>query len=70
MNIEFTIDRIENNKAVLKSDDGMTIAWPVDRLPSGAKEGAVFLFNIKGDKEKEIDKREFAKNILNEILEV
>lgn len=68
MNIKATIDRFENDKAVLRTEDGRSIAWPKDKLPNGAREGASLNFNILSDNETEKDKRELAKEILNEIL--
>lgn len=70
MNIKITIDRFENDKVVLKTDDGDTIIWPKNKLPENTREGAVLNFNILSDLETEKDKREMAKEILNEILDV
>ena len=70
MNIKLTIDRFENDKAVLKIDDGDTIVWPKNKLPENAREGAVLNFNILTDAETEKDKRDLAKEILNEIMDV
>lgn len=70
MNIKITIDRFENDKAVLKTDDGDTIVWPKNKLPENAREGAVLNFNILTDAETEKDKRDLAKEILNEIMDV
>lgn len=68
MDIELTIDRFENEKAVLKMENGETVVWPKDKLPEDAKEGEIFIFSIMNDEEKKTDKKELAKNILNEIL--
>ncbi|MFA4833650.1 MAG: DUF3006 domain-containing protein [Patescibacteria group bacterium] len=65
-----TIDRFEDEKAVLKTEKGETIIWPKDKLPAEAKESAVLIFSIRGDKEKENDKKGLAKDILNELLKV
>lgn len=64
-----TIDRFEGGKAVLKTEDNNTIVWPKDKLPNQAKEGEVLTFTITNDIEAEKDKKELAKNILNEILD-
>lgn len=64
-----TIDRFEGDKAVLKTEDNNTIVWPKDKLPNQAKEGEVLTFTITNDIEAEKDKKELAKNILNEILD-
>lgn len=70
MNIKLTIDRFENNKAVLKADDGGTVVWPKNKLPSDAREGMILNFNILSDLKAEKDKKELAKEILNEILDI
>ena len=65
-----TIDRFEDKKAVLKTAEGKTIIWPKSMLPAEAKEGAVLNFTIRGDREKEKEKKGLAKDILNELLNV
>lgn len=68
MTINLIIDRFENNVAVLKTEDGDTINWPKDKLPANAREGSVFVFDILNNEEAGLNKKEQAKNILNEIL--
>jgi hypothetical protein len=68
MEHSLTIDRLENEKAVLKTETGETIIWPKNMLPTGAKEGTILVFAIIGDKEEEKRKKELAKDILNELL--
>ena len=70
MEYSLTIDRFENEKAVLKTDEGETIIWPKSLLPAGAKEGEILAFSVCEDKEKEKDKKTMAKDILNELLKV
>lgn len=70
MNVQLTIDRFENNKAVLKADDGDTVVWPKSKLPNDAREGMILNFNILSDLRAEKDKKELAKEILNEIFDV
>ncbi len=70
MNIKITIDRFEGEKAVLKTEDNQSIVWPKDKLPANAHESMVLNFNILNDTETEKDKKELAKEILNEILDV
>jgi hypothetical protein len=67
--INIIIDRFENDKAVLKTEDGNTIIWPKDKLPNNTKEGSVLVFDILKDEEAQISKKKLAKNILNEILD-
>lgn len=70
MILKLTVDRFEGKQAVLKGDDGDTIVWPKIKLPAEAKEGSILEFKIKDDKLAETEKREMAKKILNEILDV
>lgn len=70
MKIKLTIDRFENDKAILKTEDRSTIIWPKDQLPENIHEGMVLVFNITNDAKDEKDKKELAKDILNEILDV
>ena len=64
-----TIDRFEEDKAILKTEDNDTIIWPKNKLPNNAKEGEILTFTIANDIEAKKDKKELAKNILNEILD-
>jgi hypothetical protein len=68
MNLKLTIDRFEGKKAVLMTDDGHIVVWPKNKLPNDAREGMVLNLNILSDSEAEKDKKELAKDILNEIL--
>ncbi len=70
MKLKLTIDRLEDKQAVLKTEDNQTINWPIDKLPVEAHEGSTIIFNILTDQESEKDKREQAKDMLNEILDV
>jgi len=65
-----TIDRFENTKAVLKTAEGETIVWPKKSLPANVKEGSVLSFHIAGSEEVEKEKKDQAKNILNELLNI
>lgn len=68
MNIKLTIDRFEEDKAVLIADNGEQIIWPKNKLPEGIREGAVLVYDIRTDAEAEEEKRKTAKDLLNEIL--
>ena len=67
-NLEVTVDRFENEKAILKTADNNTILWPKENLPENIKEGTVLSISIKTEVEKGLEKKQLAKNILNEIL--
>ncbi|MFA6106665.1 MAG: DUF3006 domain-containing protein [Patescibacteria group bacterium] len=71
METNFTIDRFEEDKAVLITDDGRkTFIFPKNFLPADAHEGMALNFNIQSLPEAEEAKRKKAKDILNEILNI
>ena len=61
MKFNFTINKIDDNQAVLDDGSGKIIYWPADKLPADAKVGDKMIFSIGEDDDS-------AKNILNEIL--
>ena len=65
-----TIDRFENDKAILKADDGSTVVWPKNKLLNQAHEGMVLGFEVEEEKIMEIKNKKLAKDILNEILNI
>lgn len=67
--IKTIIDRIEGDKVILKTEDGLSVIWPKDKLPQKISEGMSFIFEITEAKEHEEKKRKLAKDILNEILD-
>lgn len=69
MLIKLTIDRFEEDKAVLKTEENETIIWPKSKLPKNLNEGAKLLFLITNNKEEEKLGKQLAKDILNEILD-
>jgi len=68
-NFEVTIDRIEDDKVVVKTQQNETVVLPISWLPKGMKEGDVCYFSIKNLQDKGKAGREQAKDILNEILD-
>jgi len=62
------IDRIEENKAVIKLDDGQQVIWPVSDLPEGLTEGDSLRLVILTAEEDGDAREKLAKQILNEIL--
>ena len=69
MIITLTIDRFEEENAVLLTENGEIIIWPKNKLPEAAAEGAILKFSILRSEEEEKEKRELAKEILNEIMD-
>lgn len=70
MKFEFTVDRFEDNKAVLRSEYNETVIWPKEKLPTNIKEGSIVAFMISDGSEIKDEKTNLAKDILNEILNV
>jgi len=68
MRFILTIDRLEGDNAVLKSEQDQTVIWPKNLLPDNAHEGAVLNFDVIDDREAEELKKKNAKDILNEIM--
>jgi Mor family transcriptional regulator len=62
------IDRFEEDKAILITDDNQTIVWPKNKLPAGLKEGSALTLAIVNDKIRSEESQKLAKDILNEIL--
>jgi hypothetical protein len=69
MIVKLTIDRFENDKAVLITESGQSIIWPTAQLPADLHEGQVLEFFISPDLKTEAKNRHLAKDILNEILD-
>lgn len=66
--IKATIDRIEESKAVIRSDDGQTLLWPIENLPEDTSEGSVVYINLSKTEIGEQERENLAKDILNEIM--
>lgn len=62
------IDRLEEDKAVLKFTDGQSLVVPIEVLPEGVGEGSVLHFSFSQDKAGEEERQKLAKEMLNEIL--
>jgi hypothetical protein len=68
MEISFTLDRIEGDRAVLLAPDKSDVIWPKIFLPKNIKEGDILHFKIIKNQEANEEKETLAKNILNEIM--
>ncbi len=62
------IDRFEAEKAVIKTENGQEIIWPIQKLPDGATEGGAVKLVLTTDGEIGAEKENLAKAMLNEIL--
>lgn len=69
MNLVLIVDRIEEDKAVLKTEDNLEIIWPKKKLPK-LHEGQALHINISDVAHQEKANKKFAKDILNELLDV
>lgn len=68
MLIKLTVDRFEEDKAVLVINDGATIIWPKNKLPVDVHEGSILNFDIREDAEREKIDKQTARDIINEII--
>lgn len=68
MIIKFTVDRFEEDKAVLIENNGSSVVWPKNKLPENAREGSELSFEIIENAELEKRNRQTAKDIINEMI--
>ncbi|MBI4779347.1 DUF3006 domain-containing protein [Candidatus Falkowbacteria bacterium] len=68
MIIKLTVDRFEEDKAVLIFDGGAAIVWPKEKLPADIHEGSALSFDIREAVEREKENKQAAKDIINEII--
>jgi len=66
--IEFVIDRIEGQFAVLRGDNELEINWPKRNMPKGTSEGDVVVLSLKTLEDERAKREKTAKEILKEIL--
>ncbi|MFH1744641.1 MAG: hypothetical protein ABH881_00545 [bacterium] len=70
MILELTVDRFEEGTAILKTKNNNEIVWPSENLSPKTKVGSVLKFFIAEKGGKSSEGRKFAKDILNELLEI
>ena len=63
-----TIDRFEGKQAVLRTEDGQDLLWPITNLPEDAHEGTTVRLVLSTGKTDEEEREKTAKALLNEIL--
>lgn len=68
MLLSLIVDRFEEDKAVLKTEDKEEIIWPKKKLPENIKEGSAMVAFLTDDKMKDEKSLNLAKEVLNEIL--
>ncbi len=62
------IDRFEGKIAVIKTDDGQELKWPIANLPEDIEEGAAIRLLLSTNKSDEEEREKVAKTVLNELL--
>lgn len=65
-----TVDRIEGEKAVLLlpvEKGEVSVAWPVELLPSGAREGSKLIISLQEDPEREREARQRVAGLLDKL---
>jgi len=66
--LEGTIDRFENELAVIKLETGTTLLWPREKLPNEVHEGSVVKIGVELNTNQTTETGSLAKEVLNEIL--
>ncbi|KKQ79895.1 MAG: hypothetical protein UT02_C0021G0010 [Parcubacteria group bacterium GW2011_GWC2_38_7] len=66
--LEGTIDRFENDVAVIRLETGSSLLWPKEKLPSDCHEGSVVKVGVDSNLTKTTETEILAKDVLNEIL--
>ena len=62
------IDRIEEQRAVIKLDDGQQVIWPASELPERLTEGDNLRLVLSTVGDGTAEREEMAKAVLNKIL--
>ena len=69
---KFTVDRIEEDKAVLECENGECVTLEVKSLPKNIKEGDVLCFEENSyflDKEETEKRRQKIKSLMDSLFE-
>lgn len=65
--ITAVIDRLENKQAVLKTETGQEIIWPIDKL-NECREGETVQLILQTEQDQTAARQQIAKDFLNHIL--
>ena len=68
--IKGVLDRFEGKQAIIKTEDGTEIIWPINKLPEDVTAGNTLKISISTSLDETSEKEQLAKNMLNEILNV
>ena len=66
--MHFTIERLEQHHAILRTRDGQALSVPLGELPDGTEEGGVLDVALSAPAAAPGDRATPAQKILNEIL--
>lgn len=66
--MQVVVDRLEDDRAVLRTDDGQELVVPLAEFPDGTGEGDVLNVTFGADTKETEHRAASAKDILNEIL--
>ena len=69
---KFTVDRIENEKAVFECENGDCVALELKSLPKNIKEGDVLCFEENSyffDKDETEKRRQKIKNLMDSLFD-
>lgn len=64
-----TIDRFENDKAVIVLNDGQQLIWPKAKLADDITAGMSINLCLSEDESGTKENKQLAKDVLNEILQ-
>ncbi len=67
--IKAVIDRFEKNQAVIRTDDGQELLWPIENLPDGTTEGGAIRLIVSASENDTQEREAIAKALLNQILQ-
>lgn len=68
--IKGALDRFENKLAVIKTESGAEILWPISELPEELNAGSAVLLTLSNQADQEEQRQALAQAMLNEILNV
>jgi len=66
--ISCKVDRFEDQRSIIKTEDGQEISWPIKDLPSGVGVGSLVNLILTTSKNNEEEQGQLAKTILNKIF--
>ena len=66
--IKGVVDRFEGKQAIIKTDNGQRLKWPIKNLPESIKEGSSVRISLATSKTDEEERKKIAKSLLNELL--